>query len=271
MEISMGAFRFKPRWLLLIGLLLALGLAGWHSTVQAQQTGYRLNLSRNFGYSSGSQIRGNFTASIVGPQDNDNIQSVTYLIDGKSIAEVTTAPFKLQFVTTDYPLGWHDMSAQIHTKDGQTATTAVQHLEFASADQESAAVKSITFPLLGGVLLIVIIALGAQMLAMRKKPKLDLPLGTSRKYGITGGAICPRCHRPFALHWWALNAGIGGKLDRCDFCGRWGMVRRASREELTRAEAAEVQMAQPEKPIQAESEEQKLKELLDESRYTDKS
>jgi hypothetical protein len=49
------------------------------------------------------------------------------------------------------------------------------------------------------------------------------------------------------------------------------MVRRASREELTRAEAAEVQMAQPEKPIQAESEEQKLKELLDESRYTDKS
>jgi Bacterial Ig domain len=272
MEVSiMGFFTFKPRWVVITGLLLVLGLAVWPSTAQAQQTNYSLNLSRDFGYSSGSQIRGNFTASIVGLQDNDNIQSVTYLIDGKSIAEVTTAPFTLKFVTTDYPLGWHDMSAQIQTKDGQTATTAVRRFEFASADQESAAVKNITFPLLGGVLLIVIIALGAQMLVLRKKPKLDLPLGSSRNYGITGGTICPRCHRPFALHWWAFNAGIGSKLDRCDFCGRWGMVRRASRDELARAEAAELEMAQPEKPIQAESEEQKLKEMLDESRYTDKS
>ena len=265
----MSAFTFKPRWLVMIGLLLALGLAGWPSPAQAQQADYRLNLSRDFGYSSGSQIRGNFTASIAGSQDN--IQSVTYLIDGKSIAEVTTAPFKLKFVTTDYPLGWHDMSAQIHTKDGQTATTATRRYEFASADQESATMRTIVFPLLGGVLLIIVIALGAQVLAMRKKPKLDLPLGSPRQYGISGGAVCPKCHRPFALHWWALNAGIGSKIDCCDFCGHWGMVRRTSREELARAEAAEILMAQPEKPIQAESEEQKLKEMLDESRYTGKS
>ena len=131
--------------------------------------------------------------------------------------------------------------------------------------------KNIVLPLFGGILLIVVIILGAQMLMMRKRPKLDLPLGTARKYGITGGAICSKCHRPYAIHWWALNAGIGSKLDRCDFCGHWGLVRRASREDLARAEAAELQMAQPEKPIQAESEEQKLKAMLDESRYTDKS
>ena len=267
--MNKGTFTIKRSWLVVFGLLLALGLAYWPSTAQAQQTDYHLNLSRDFGYGNGSQIRGNFSASIGGSQDN--IQSVTYLLDGQSMAEVTTAPFKFKFVTMNYPLGWHDMSAQIHTKDGQTVTTATRRYEFASSEQESAMVKNVVLPLLGGLLLIVVIVIGVQMLTMRKKPKLDLPLGAPRKYGISGGTVCSRCHRPYAMHWWGLNAGIGTKLDRCDFCGHWGMARRASREELARAEAAELQMGQPEKPIQAASEEQKLKEMLDESRYTDKS
>jgi hypothetical protein len=256
-------------WLLACILLLAFILTFWPSAVQAQQDGYRLNISRDFGYSNGGgQIRGNFTISVV---PLDNIKSVTYLMDGKSIVEVTAAPFKLKFVTTDYPEGWHEMSAQIQTTDGRTVTTPIRRYEFASSEQESAAVKNIVFPLLGGLFLVTIIGMGTQMLFLRNKPKVNLPLGAPRKYGLSGGTICPRCQRPYAIHWWALNAGINSHLDRCDFCGRWGIVRRVSREKLAAAEAAELQMAQPETPIHEPTEEEKLKTMLDESRFTDKS
>ncbi len=56
-------------WVLL-GLLL-----GSTSLVLAQSEEYRLNVHRNIGYSSGSQIRGSFSIDIVGPA---NIQAVTY-------------------------------------------------------------------------------------------------------------------------------------------------------------------------------------------------
>jgi Zn ribbon nucleic-acid-binding protein len=168
-------------------------------------------------------------------------------------------------------LGFHDLSAVVLTKDGQTLTTAVQRYEFASAAQESAAVRNIIVPLLSVVFVVIVVVIGIQVLTSRRRPKVNTPLGAARHYGINGGTICPKCHRPFALHWWALNAGITAKVDRCDYCGRYGFFKRYSREELAAAEAAEQQMAQPETPIQPASAEQKLKEMLDESRYTDKS
>jgi hypothetical protein len=270
MEISMPTHPSRRAPLLVLSLVLGLALALWPTAASAQQEEYRLNLSRDFGYSNGAgQVRGNFTASIAGAQDN--IQSVTFLIDGKSMGVVSAAPFTLKLVTTDYPLGWHDLSAQVQTKDGRTVTTAVRRYEFASADQESAAVRNILGPLLGGVFLIILLGIGVQVLLTRNRPKVSLALGAARKYGINGGTICPRCHRPFAIHWWALNAGITSKFDRCDYCGRSGLFKRYSREELAAAEAAELQMAQAEAPIQTVSEDQKLKDMLDESRYTDKS
>jgi hypothetical protein len=264
----MQAFRSHRYWFLGCTLLLAWALAFFTLPVKAQQDGYRLNLNRDYGYSSGSQIRGNFSASIV-PQEN--IKTVTYLIDGMPMAEVTAAPFKLKFKTTDYPEGWHELSAQIQTNDGQTVSTAVRRFEFASSEQESETMKKIVLPLLGGILLITIIGIGAQMLLMRNKPKINLAPGARRPYGLSGGAICPRCKRPFAIHWWALNAGFFTKLDRCDYCGRWGIVRRASQADLAAAEAAELQSNQPESPIQGETEDEKLRQMLDESRFTDKS
>ncbi len=260
----------RRRVLFVFSLVLAVVLALWPTAAWAQQEEYSLNISRDFGYSNGSsQVRGNFTASIVGQLAN--VKEVTYLMDGESMGAVATSPYKLHFVTTNYPLGWHDLSAQVLTKDGRNIVTAVRRFEFASAEQESAAVRNIIFPLLGGLVLVIAIVIGVQLLLNRNKPKVSLELGAARQYGISGGAICPRCRRPFAIHWWALNAGITSKIDRCDHCGRFGYVRRASREELAAAEAAELQMAQPETPLQAETEAQKLKNILDESRYTDKS
>lgn len=260
----------RRRTLLFVGLMLALALALKPSAAWAQQEDFRLSISRTFGYSSGSgQVRGNFSASIVG--NVDLIQEVTYLIDGESMGALDTPPFKLQFSTTNFPNGWHDLSAQILTKTGHYIDTGVRRMEFVSADQESAFMRSTVFPLLGGLFLIIVIVVGVQVLLSRNRPKVNLPLGAPRKYGINGGTICPKCHRPFAIHWWALNAGITSKFDRCDYCGRSGLFKRYSREQLAAAEAAELQMAGPETPIQPVSEEQKLKDMLDESRYTDKS
>jgi hypothetical protein len=269
MEVDMATKR-SWNWMLGLSLLIGLFLALRPNPVQAQQDEYRLNVSRDFGYSSGAgQVRGNFSASIAGTQEN--IQSVTYLLDGKSMKEVTTAPFKLSFVTGNYPNGWHDMTAQVQTKDGRTVTTAARRFEFVSADQESAAMRNTVFPLLGVLLVIILATVGIQVAFTRNRPKVNLPLGASRKYGINGGTICPKCHRPFALHWWAMNAGFTSKIDRCDFCGRYGAFKRASRAELATAEAAELQMGQPEMPVHAATEEEKMKEMLNESRYTDKS
>ncbi len=134
-------------------------------SVQAQQEDYRLNVHRNFGFSSGSQIRGSFNLDIIGP---GNIKSVTYLIDGQVISSVSTAPFSLTFQTSTYALGWHDLSAVVETLDGNKMTTASRRYEFASAEQESSFMVSFIVPLLGGILLVMAIVIGVQMFFQKK-------------------------------------------------------------------------------------------------------
>jgi hypothetical protein len=253
-------------------IMASLGIvffSGWVNTspVQAQSESYRLNVQRSFGFSGSGMIRGTFKSSVIGPLEN--IQSVTYLIDGQPMSEVMQSPFSLSWRTGDYPLGPHELSAAIKTKDGRTVTTDVRQVKFASPEDESAATQRIIFPMLGGVLALILIIIGAQVLLMRNKPGVKLPLGAERKYGLSGGTICPRCQRPYALHWWAINVGLGSKFDRCDFCGKWARVRPLSRAKLEAAERAELADAQPETPVNGKTEEEKLKEMLDNSRFTD--
>ena len=251
---------------ILFGLFLTLCLALLASPVLAQSS-YSLTINKVNGYNNGSQIRDNFSLGVNGP---GTIQSVTFLIDGNVMKTVTSAPFSLFFNTTAYPDGWHDLSASVQTTDGQTFTTAARRFEFVSADQETAAMKSIVLPMLGIVVVIVVIILGGQVLFFRNKPKVDLPLGAERKYGISGGAVCPKCHRPFPLSFLALNTGFNSQFARCTFCGKWSLVKRLSPDKLRAAEAAELAEAQPEQPLPEKTETEKLKNLIDESRYTDR-
>jgi hypothetical protein len=230
----------------------------------AQDGQYSLNLNRTFGFSSGSQIRGTFTADVIGPE---GIRSVTYLIDGQKMAEVSQAPFSYRFETSSFPVGWHELSAAVTKTDGSTVTTRARRFQFVSAEEESAATQRIMLPIFGGVLVLLIVSLGASMLGMRSKNRRSLPLGAPRQYGLSGGTVCPRCGRPFALHWWAPHL-LTSKYDRCEFCGRVGWFKPAGRDELAAAERAELASAQPEEPVAEKSEEEKLKELIDESRYT---
>jgi hypothetical protein len=253
--------------IILCGFVTALVLAIIASPVVAQSS-FNLNVNRNIGYSSGSQIRGSFRMTVIGP--TNEIKSVTFLIDGQTVKMITNSPFTINFETTDYPSGWHDLSASIVTTEGQTVTTPTRRFDFVSAEEESAAIKNIILPLVGGILAIIIIIVGSQFLFSGKKSLSQIPLGAERSYGISGGAICPKCHRPFPLPVFSMNIGIGTKLARCIFCGKWSFVRRARQDELRRAEAAELADARPETSINEKTEAEKLKEMLDESRFTDK-
>ena len=95
-----------------------------------------------------------------------------------------------------------------------------------------------------------------------------MPPGTPRNYGHYGGAICPKCERPFSRHIYGLNLGFH-KYDRCPYCGKWSLVRRASREELEAAEAAEIKAAQEGAFKPEKSEEQELRQDIEDSRFED--
>jgi hypothetical protein len=235
-------------------------------SAQAQQDDYRLNISRTFGYGNGSDIRGTFTLSIVGP---GNIHSVKFLIDDQPIAELTADPFSYTFQTSQYPSGWHDLSAVIEKNDGSEISTPARRLNFVTAEQESSGMAGIIIPLLGGIVLVMVGAVALQALFFRNKPFSTLPLGASRNYGLRGGTICPKCRRPYALHWWAINIGFRNRVDRCEFCGKWSVVRPLSRTELDAATAAELERAQADAHPAIKTERDRLNEMIDNSRYTD--
>lgn len=122
---------------------------------------------------------------------------------------------------------------------------------------------------LGAILLIWLIARGSQFLTSRKN--VHLPPGTARDYGFAGGAICPKCYRPVRLGLMPLKLGFGTKIIRCEYCGKWSIVRRASLEELRAAEAAELADTQPTGFEHEKSDDEKLKDMVDNSRFMDKS
>ncbi len=265
--------------LILFGLLLALVLAACTADAPAiatapsdavaptPQPAYTLNVHRNFGYGGGRQIKGNFGLAIIG--DEQQIASATFLIDGQEMAVVSAPPFEISFETTAYPYGLHQLSAEVIDDAGAVYTTPVREFEFVTAEVERDAVFSFVRPLLlgvGGVLVIVVLA---QLLFFRKKKLSPVAPGTPRNYGIRGGAICPRCNRPFAVNFLTMNL-LTRVYARCSNCGKWGLVKFASREELTAAEKAELEMDKPQREPTAKTQEEKLREQLDDSRYTDR-
>jgi hypothetical protein len=125
--------------------------------------------------------------------------------------------------------------------------------------------------ILAGVIILIFVAVRViPMFVSPPKLKKDVPLGAERNYGIGGGAICPKCHRPMVLSLWALKVGLGTKLVRCEFCGKWSLVRRLSLGELRAAEAAELSAAKPTLVPSAEREADQAKSRLDATRFTDR-
>lgn len=252
-----------PFIFLCISLLLGLTTV----SVYAQSTNQlQLGLSRDFGYGGfGGDIQGLFTIKVVNPPAN--LAKVEFYIDTTLMGEATKTPFSLQFNTDSYSLGAHNLSAKGYLTDGTQVSSDVIQRQFVPASAATGTVLRIILPIVGLLVVIALLAIGLPLI-LNKGKLAALPLGAQRKYGIGGGAICPKCGRPFPLRLWFINIGMS-KIDRCPYCGRFGMVRPRSLAELRAAEQAELAQAQPDTTIAGESEADKLKKELDDSRFQD--
>ena len=256
---------FKVGFLVL--LVLALSLVSI-SPVFAQTPSapvYALGLSRDFGYGGGSQIRGTFSAHVAGPE---GIANVAYYIDGQVMSTVTTSPFRYQFNTTSYATGVHNLYAEVTTTNGTVYTTQTLTYDFVTQAQEGETMKNILLPSFAGILGLFLIMVLIQTIAFRKRKGPGIPLGAERNYGMAGGSICPHCHRPTPRHMWGINVGFG-KLDYCENCGKWSVMRGMPIDMLRAAEQAEKANAEKETPSQVKEKtgEEKLREMVENSKY----
>jgi hypothetical protein len=245
-------------------ILVILLTSAWPALAQSEGE-LALRLSRIMGYSSGSgRIQGAFKLRATGP---DSLRRVVFSIDGKVIGEAAEAPFELRFSTDDHELGIHTMTAVGTTSDGTELGSNEIRAEFVPASEGWQTAGKIMIPLLVIVFgAMLVSAIGPMLMGRKQKP---VPLGAERKYGHSGGAICPRCKRPFALRFLAFNLGPAHKFDRCPHCGKWSLVRPRSLADLRAAEAAELAEAQSTGPAPALTEEEKLRRELEGSRFQD--
>lgn len=243
-----------------LAFLLAILLSLLAVTAVSAQTGeLTLKMTRDWGYGGfNGDIQGLFSMKVTGPAD---LAKVVFYIDQTVIGEVNQSPFNLQFNTDNYPLGQHELSAVGYSSSGQEYRSNVIKATFVPASVGSKTTLSIVIPILvvifGGLLLAMIVPL------ITGRKTVNLPAGSPRQYPL-GGAICPKCGRPFAVHIYGLNLGAG-KFDRCPYCGKWSMVRRASMDTLHAAEEAELEGEKAQVPEM--SKEEKLKKEMDDSKY----
>ena len=248
-------------FLLLIFILFS--LVSGHVYAQTGEE-LKLTLSRDFGYSSGTgRIQGTFSMHVSGPED---LANVVFYVDETTIGEDSEAPFALRFNTDSFSNGVHTLHAVGTTSTGEELSSNTITTEFVSAEEGWQSALGIIGPMLAIILIAVALALLIPMVLSRGKLE-KLPLGARRNYGVLGGTICPKCSRPFALHIYGMNMVVG-KLERCPYCGRWSLVHRVDPSMLRAAENAERRQAEGE-VIPAESEEEKLRKALDDSRFQD--
>jgi Bacterial Ig domain len=254
MEMKMKRLSFGFLFAILISLMAVFA-------TQAQGDELPISFSRDFGYASGGgDIQGLFSIKVTGP---DTLTKVSFYIDDTMIGDDTEAPFKLQFNTDNFSLGEHAVYAVGTTSDGKELKTKVVHANFVSASQGSQAAMRILIPVLGLVVVSILLATVVPILTGRKT--LPLEPGTPRNYPM-GGAICPKCQRPFAVHIYGVNLGFS-KFDRCPYCGKWSLVRREPMQKLRAAEEAELAHAQETGQVQGMTEEEKLRKQLEDSRF----
>lgn len=232
---------------------------------QSEDGELTLRLSRDFGYSSGSgDIQGTFSMRASGPED---LARVAFFIDDQMLGEIAEPPFRLRFSTDDFPPGIHRMVAVGYTSSGEELRSNEIQAEFVTAEQGWQQTLKFILPLFGFIALAVLISLAVPMFFSRGRTS-SLPPGATRNYGILGGAICPKCQRPFGMHIYGLNLLVG-KYDRCPYCGRWSLVRQASPAQLAAAQAAEIEAVQRTDRVSPVSEAEQLERDLSDSKYQD--
>lgn len=237
-------------------------LLAWHPAQQEEQL--QISLKRNWGYSSGTgKIQGTFTLRAAGL---DDLEQVVFYLDDQVLGEVNQPPFEVRFTTDEYPLGVHQLLAVGRTAAGKQLTSNLIQVQFVTSQEGWQAAGDIILP----IAVILIIAMGVAFLVplLTRGKREQLPLGAPRQYGHYGGAICPKCSRPFSRHIYGINL-LTHKYDRCPYCGKWSLVRRASLQELEAAEAAELETAQAGAFAPTSSADLDLQQEIEDSRFED--
>jgi hypothetical protein len=194
------------------------------STSLAQSEELSLTMSRDWGYGGfNNDIQGLFSMHVSGPE---NLNKVEFYLDELKIGEDGESPFVFQFNTDTYALGAHTLSAVGYTTDNKVLHSNIVNANFVAASEGTDAVFKMIGPILVIILAAILLSVGIPAIVTRGK-KENLPLGEARNYGLKGGGICPKCHRPFAMHFWGMNLGFS-ILDRCPYCGKWSVVRAQS-------------------------------------------
>lgn len=114
---------------------------------------------------------------------------------------------------------------------------------------------------------ILVLSLGGRMVASWIANRDRRQTGKPIISGPLGGTICPKCHRPFAIHLWSIRLVLA-RLDRCPHCGRWSFVQRVHPDVLDAAADAmnQVAVTNPDtEPDEAET----WRRRLDDSRFED--
>jgi hypothetical protein len=207
-------------------------------------------------------MQGTFNITAKGPE---GLSRVVFFLDEEIMGEVIQVPFCLQFRTEAYPTGLHTFSAIGYTIEGrQLGSDRVTAVFVTPGEGGKEALRLIL--ILGGAFLGAMV-LSTLVTGVTGRGKKSSPAaGSPRNYGASGGAICPKCARPFPLRFLGVNLGPWHKFDRCPYCGKWVAMKKRSLAELRAAEQAE---REQEKQVVLEelSEEEKLRRDLDASRY----
>ena len=250
------------RQLMMVILLMALSIAPVLG--QGADPELELGLRRDFGYGGFGEIQGTFSLRASGPE---NLTRVVFWIDDQKLGEVTAAPWQLRFLTDNFAPGSHTLSATGYTGSGQELHSNEIRTRFLSSQDAGKATGRLVVTLLGGIFgLMALSALVSSLLFRRKTARLGP--SAPRDYGLAGGAVCSRCGRPFARHLWAPNM-LMGKLERCPYCGKWGIVRAASLAELAAAEAAALEGIAGSDQAAPESGPDQLRRDIEDTRFQD--
>ena len=236
--------------------VLAICLLAVPVSAAAQSEGLQLRITRDFGYGGGFQIEGTFSLRASGPE---SLAQVDFIIDDVVVFTDTEPPFQYQFKTGQYPPGVHRMTAVGILADGTRLQGREFVNEFITAEEANQKVFTILVPILVIVGLVTLLGVGGPLLLGRKKTH------TPGVYGAAGGAVCKKCQLPFSRGFFSPNM-LFGKLERCPHCGKWGIVPAASPAALAEAEErlrSEGGMG----TVQAETEEERLRRMINESRY----
>jgi len=240
-----------PALVIIASLILVLPV-----TAQNESESLILIFNRDFGYGGfNGEIQGRFSLKVKSPED---LVRVEYYLDGELVFEGTAPPFKWQFNTAEYPEGRHTFSAVGYQADGTEIRAAQFDRIFLTAEQSWSETRSLVGPILVIVGIATFVGVFIPVLLGRKKKY------TSGVYGMAGGAICPRCTFPYSRNILSPNLVVG-KLEHCPHCGKWAIVPRAATVAL---QAAEERLASDsEGTLETPTEEEKLRQMIEESRY----